>query len=62
MFKGGLLAWKLCSKSLVVRSVASHRGNVSLWGCVGVGLYRERRGGRADKYTANICNTEHAIL
>jgi hypothetical protein len=39
--EGGMLAWKLCRKDLVVDDVAVH-SNV---GCGGLGVYRERRRG-----------------
>ena len=58
MIKGGLLAWLLCSKGKLVNSVVSLLGCVGLGDYVGTGLYRERRGGRNNKYSANICNTE----
>jgi hypothetical protein len=38
MFKGGVLAWKLCGKGLVVRGVVDLRSCISLRVYVGVGV------------------------
>jgi hypothetical protein len=64
MIKGVLLAWKLCSKGGLVNGVVGLLGCVGLGDYVGtgIGIHRERRGGRNNKYTTNICNTKHAML
>ena len=54
MLKGILLALLLCCKRLVVGGVGDHGSSVGLRGCVGTGLYRERRGGRNNKYKQTI--------
>ena len=50
MLKGVLLASLLCCKRLVVGGVGDHCSSISLRGCVGTVFYRERRGGRNNKY------------
>jgi hypothetical protein len=48
-----VLAWLLCGKGKVVNGVVNLRSCVGLGDDVGVGVYRERRGGRNNKYKAN---------
>ena len=54
MLKEVLLAWKLCGKGRVI-------GVAVLDGYVSTGIYRREEGEETDKYTANICNTEHVM-
>ena len=52
----------LVGKGKVINGVVGLLSCVGLRDYVGTGIYRERRGGRNNKYTANICNTEQVML